>query len=136
MDKEQAKRELLKMFEGDIKEGIVPIVHTVLRHVSQSGMMRHIDVIYIKDNKPTNLNLYIEKLGLYKRKKDGWSLRVSGCGMDMGFSVVYNLSSVLFKDNFFCIGKNCKSNDHINGDKNYKPHKHSDGGYLLKQEWL
>ncbi len=141
MNEEEAKKELLDLFKEDIKKGIPPTVYTTLKHVSSSGMLRHIDVIYIKDNKPINLNFYIERLGLYKRAKNAHaanadSLRVSGCGMDMGFSVVFDLSGTLYQDKFICLGQECKSNDHVNGDRNYKPHKHSDGSYLLQQSWL
>lgn len=80
-------------------------VYTVLKHVSSSGMTRHIDVLVIKDNEPVLLNWYIEKLGSYKRgknynDKNADSLRVGGCGMDMGFAVVANLASTLFKGDY------------------------------------
>ena len=111
-------------------------IYTKLNHVSKSGMFRLISCFVIIDNKPFNLDRYIEKLGNYKRDKNRDGLRVSGCGMDMGFDVVYNTSRGVFKE-FICLGENkCKSNDHVNGDRNYKPHKHSDSGYLLKQKWL
>ncbi len=70
----------------------------------------------------------------YDNKRE--CLSVGGCGMDMGFHVVYNLSCALFRDKFQCIGEGCPSNDHHNGDRNRKPHLHSDGGYALRQEWL
>jgi hypothetical protein len=56
--------------------------------------------------------------------------------MDVTFELVYNLSSVLYRDNYICLGENCRSNDHVNGDKDRTPHKHSDGGYLLGKENL
>lgn len=28
------------------------------------------------------------------------------------------------------------SNDHLNGDRNREPHRHSDGGYALRQRWI
>ncbi len=150
-EKEQAKKDLLKMFAGDIKKGKPPVIYTTVKHVSQRGMMRHIDINYIKNNKPIKLNWYIQRLGLFKRaknydSKNADSLRVSGCGMDMGFHVVYNLSSILYEDNFYCLGNDCLSNDHTNDRKPYqfedkkgnyiKGKKHSSGSYLLNQEWL
>lgn len=88
-------------------------VYTILRHVSASGMMRVIDmVIFIYDeNRKTSFPYHIAyNAGVvmgesYDRNNRG--LKISGCGMDMGFSAVYNLASVLFGD-----------------------------GYKLKQEWL
>lgn len=67
-----------------------------------------------------------------------------GCGMDMGFDLVYRLSRTLFQDRFGCIGdsleyaKRCPSNDHSNErERNYtKGRQHSDGGYALRQRWL
>lgn len=124
------------------------IVYTNMSHVSNSGMLRHINCYVIVNNEPKNINWYIEKLGLYKRAKNyndknAESLRVSGCGMDMGFDVVYNLSSVVFKDNFKCRGENCPANDHTNDRPPYKWDRkksigklHSDVGYCLIQKWL
>lgn len=144
-EQQEAKDYLIKLFSQEIKEGKQPRIKTILKHVSSSGMMRHIDAVYIsRDGETIKLNWYIEKLGLYKRgksydSKNCDSLRVGGCGMDMGFAIVYNLSSTLYRQGFICMGKDCRSNDHNNGDTNYKRtknHIHSDGGYLLKQEWL
>ena len=144
-EKEQIKQGLKELFKEDINQGKHPIIYTTLKHVSRSGMLRHIDVIYPKDGDMIVLNWHIENLGLYKRAKtykanNAGSLRVSGCGMDMGFSVVYDLSSALYghgkECSFICLGENCRSNDHVNGDKDRKPHNHSDGGYLLNQRWI
>ncbi len=129
---DEVKKDLIKMFEIDLKKKQIPILYTVCKHVSSSGMLRHIDVFFIgKDRKPIYLNWYIEKLGLYKRAKDSQannadSLRVNGCGMDMGFSVVYALGSTLKElTNYgIIVGRN--------GDK--KPETES--GYLLEQKWL
>ena len=117
--------------------------YTVLKHVSRSGMMRHIDVIVVVDGKPRNINWFIEKLGLYNRAKNydakhADSLRVGGCGMDMGFDVVYNTSSVVFRGGYTCLGEKCMGNDHHNKpypEKDGMMH-HDDGGYAVKQEWL
>ena len=85
-------------------------------------------------------HLVADVLG-YRRAKDG-SLVVGGCGMDMGYSVAYGLSSTLFRDDFACIGEGCPSNDHANDndgswsrEKN-KGRQHSDGGYALRHSWI
>lgn len=73
----------------------------------------------------------------YRNWEKSLGLTVGGCGMDMGFHLVYNLSRVLFPSGFECIGKGCPSNDHSNGDRNYEPHRHTgDGGYAIKHRWL
>lgn len=124
---EQDKQQLLKLLKpGDT-------ICCVLRHVSSSGMSRRIDFYVTKNNELVYLSGYIGSLLGYRRgAKDG--LVVSGCGMDMGFEVVYNLGRALWPGGFVCIGDNCRSNDHSNGDRNRKPHQHSD--YALKYNWI
>jgi hypothetical protein len=85
-------------------------------------------------------------------------IRMGGCGMDMGFALVYSLSRALFPGGYGCIGKGegeprhyCPSSDHSNGDRDYTPHGaetsdargadqcwhwHRDGGYALRHRWL
>lgn len=93
-------------------------VYTVLRSVARSGMSRNIDVYYLEcvDGKVEKhwLSSRVAKaIGeTFNTKRD--CLRVSGCGMDMGFHVVYNLSRVLFSGGHACTGKRCPSNDHNN----------------------
>lgn len=117
---------LTKKQQADRDEAIVELrtlcpmgtrVYTVLRHVSRSGMLRHIDVYVIHDNEPRWISSLIHRAqpGHYTQAKDG-SLKVTGCGMDMGFSVVYNLSSLLYKAD----------------DGGYS----HDGAYSLKQSWM
>jgi hypothetical protein len=91
-------------------------VYTVLRHVSASGMMRGIDVYVIVDNEPRWLSRPVSRvLGIpFDEKRE--CLRVGGCGMDMGFHVVYELSSHLYRA----------------PDGGYS----HDGAYSLKHRWL
>jgi hypothetical protein len=61
--------------------------------------------------------------------------------MDTGFHLVYNLGYVLFPLGFECTGCDeppnlCPSNDHSNGDRDYAPHNHKDGGYALRSQWI
>ena len=121
-------------------------VYTVLRHVSRSGMQREIGIVLLQAESHSQFpadstvrdihpNYAVSKaLGYRLGKGDG--IIVGGGGMDMGFSVVYNLGATLWPDGFECCGENCDSNDHSNGDRNRKPHHHSDGGYALKHRWL
>lgn len=123
-------------------------VYTVLRHVSRSGMTRHIDAYVMTDGDPQWLSGYIARAGLYRRVSGGDSLVVGGTGMDMGFAVVYDLSRTLYPDGFDCIGeaqngdhwtRGCPANDHSNdrGVSDYSPtRRHNDGGYALRQRWI
>ena len=122
---EQAKKYLLEQ----IKPG--DELYTILRSVSRSGMSRHISVLH----GTYEISHLVTKV-LEERRADDGGLVISGCGMDMGFEVVYNLGRALYPDGFTCVGQNCHSNDHRNGDRNYKPHHHNDGGYAFEQRWL
>jgi len=111
-------------------------VYTVLRHVSRSGMSRNIDLYALVDNEPLRLSGYAASACGWRLAKRDQSITVRGCGMDMGFHLVYNLSRTLFADGWQCIGDQCPSNDHSNGDRNRDPHPHSDGGYALRHRWM
>lgn len=156
-EQEEARERLRKM----LRPG--QTVYTVLRHVSRSGMMREISLHAAEGSEVLWLTgLAARAMGERVGKLEG--IRASGCGMDMGFHLVYSLSRVLFPEGFGCIGKGCPSNDHSNGDRDYTPHAeqftadtcpgrpcgdgcdhksgdgaphwHSDGGYALLQRWI
>ena len=91
----QDRKEQIKQYvnEGDT-------LYTDVQSVSRSGMSRHIRVYAIKDNEPINLSSWVADI--LKRRfidKDS-SVMVRGCGMDMGFEVVYCLSYALFQDGY------------------------------------
>ena len=144
--KKQSVADAIDRLKTWIKPG--DTVYTQLKHVSRSGTMRVIQVIKIEcpnkveiDNGKTEPDvLYLgynvaQAIGMrYDREREG--VKIGGCGMDMGFAIVYDLSRVLFRDGFDCIGEGCPANDHRNGDRDYTPHRHSDPGYALRQRWL
>lgn len=111
VEQEESIERLRQLFAGDKN----PTVHTILRHVSASGMTRDISLVYVKDGQLYNVTYSAAlALGWPLSERSGYrAIRVGGCGMDMGFHLVYTLSSVLFRN----------STD-------------SDAGYTLKQEWL
>lgn len=123
-------------------------VFTILRHVSRSGMFRIIDpvVLYIDSTtgKPECHSIWgwAGKVLGWGVDRDRGGVKVSGCGMDMGFHLVYSLSYSLYPDGYGCIGTGCPANDHVNRDRDYTPHGqshthwHNDGGYALKQQWI
>lgn len=107
----EAREHLVELFAGDDK----PNVRTVLRHVSSSGMSRDISVLYAKDNQILNITYSVAKaIGWPLVERNGSrAIKVGGAGMDMGFHLVYTLSSVL-----------------------YRGTTESDPGYHLRQNWL
>ena len=88
-------------------------VYTILRHVSSSGMSRHISLVVAQGDEIIDITYYAaQALGDNPIESKGHrAIRVNGCGMDMGFHLVYNLSSVLF-------------------------HGQDRAGYVLKQGWI
>ena len=71
-------------------------VYTSVQKVSQSGMYRHIQVLVCYKKRIINLSYGVSKLLGWTFKDKTCSIGVSGCGMDMGFHLVYTLSSILY----------------------------------------
>jgi hypothetical protein len=94
IDKELARMELREMIAKQDR----PTVYSVLRHVSKSGMSRDISLFLVEDNRLRDITWIAGKaLGDKVKEKNGRRvIRVNGCGMDMGFHLVYSLSSVTY----------------------------------------
>ena len=109
--KEQERQAMIEQLKLIMPEGSK--VYTCLRSVSQSGMTRNISLIVFKKDPQGDYTLHpnytaSKLLGWKLTSKFGHdAIRVSGCGMDMGFHLVYTLGQILYGD-----------------------------GYKLKQEWL
>lgn len=82
------------------------VVYTILRSVSRSGMSRVISVVTVNGGDVRQFDYTLEQMLGYKMAPDT-GVKVAGCGMDMGFHLVYTLSQALYGD-----------------------------GYALKQRWL
>jgi hypothetical protein len=91
-------------------------VYTVVRSVAASGMSRTMSLYVVIEGELVNITYNAAKVLDYPLVEVNGSrvMRVGGCGMDMGFHVVYSLSGYLFRDL------------ELEGDP----------GYLLKQEWI
>jgi hypothetical protein len=141
------KQERLDHATAGLNKWLKPgdTVYTLVTHVARSGMSRSIKVFVMLDNEPVDITWHTMMLLDLKIDQNNGGVKMGGCGMDMGFALVYDLSRVLFRDKFECIGdheqyaKRCPSNDHVNsgpGRNDYTPHMHSNGGYALRQRWL
>lgn len=113
---EKSRTYLLRMLEPG------NTVYTVLRNVSRSGMSRRIDLYKAEGDDIVSLSRAAAVVMGDPIQKDG--IKVSGCGMDMGFHLVYNLGAALWP----------QGTDKPHGTRNGEPD--SDGGYALKQRWL
>jgi hypothetical protein len=94
--------------------------YTILRHVARSGMTRWISVMQGNRNLSWHVaNVIGEKV---QERTGTFCLKVGGCGMDMGFHLVYSMSRSLYPGGHGCTGHDrtegnslrCPSNDHMN----------------------
>lgn len=116
--KEQAKDHLRKL----LKPG--QTVYTILRHRSASGMSRSISLVIPTKDGIKSLDYWIVQASGINIDQKHSGIKVGGCGMDMGFHLVYNLGCMLWP--------NGTKKPH--GIRNGQPDK--DGGYALKHQWL
>jgi len=95
MEKERIKDILRDTFpEGST-------AYTLVTKVAPSGMSRHIMVAgSSKKGHVQNMSWYIAELLGWKYKPNTRSVFVGGCGMDMGFHLVYTLSNILYEDGY------------------------------------
>ena len=130
----EGQRLYREQSKADLRQLIKPgeTVYTCLRRVSGSGMSRqisvHIPLIELQSVAPKDgekrknkkvavirdISNYVATVIDYRQNDRSGALVVGGCGMDMGFHVVYSLGRSLYpaKD----------------GQR--------DGGYSFKHEWL
>ena len=98
-------------------------VYTILRRCAESGMSRDVSVVVSTDTGIRCLDSLVADATDYTLAK-GQGVRMSGCGMDMGFALVYALGSALWPE----------GTPEPHGRRNGEPD--SCGGYALRHEWL
>lgn len=105
-------------------------VYTILRHVSRSGMQRTISLRLARPDGGFYDLDHNAALAIGARlDRDRGGIKMGGCGMDMGFELVYQLGRVMFPDGF----KLAEGQHGRNGDKSGFD---NDGGYAFRQVWL
>ena len=130
--KAQERQEAIEKLRSMVKPG--DTVHTILRHCSTSGMTRDISLTLGGEWDIQNIT-YLAAIAMDDKlvTRNGFNaIRVTGCGMDMGFNLVYCLSRTLFPEGFKPIdaGKTYGRNGANPDDTD------TDGGYALNQKWL
>ncbi len=111
-EKERARAFLLSIFAEQER----PTVWTSLKSVSASGMSRDMKALTVKDGQIIDITYYVAlacSVGSIRERNGQRVIRVGGCGMDMGFHLVYSLS--------YCLYQNTDGKD---------------GGYTLRHEWI
>lgn len=112
---QQCCRELRKL----LKPGRT--VYTNQQHVSRSGMMRTLTVQILAQGRIRDITgLVADACGF--SQNDRGAIKVSGCGFDAGFQIVYDLGHALWP----------KGTRKPHGTRNGVPDH--DGGYALKHE--
>lgn len=107
-----ARNEAIEQLRKWLKPG--DTVNCILRHRSSSGMSRSISlVISHPDGDVMDISYWASKAMNDKIDDKHGGIRIGGCGMDMGFALVYNLGRTLFTEGF--------------GIPGYLPHKQSPG---------
>lgn len=114
--KEQIKASLLEFIQPGSK------VYTICDSVAKSGMSRKIRCFVVRGNQVADITHSVSVVTDIKIKEG--KLVVPGCGMDMGFHVVYTLGACLWPN----------GTDKPHGKRNGEDD--STGGYALKQSWL
>ena len=111
---------------ADLRKLLKPgqTVYTTLRHVSKSGMSRNISLVIVKGGELRDIT-FLAAVAMNDTLASGNynAIKVGGCGMDMGFSLVYNLGATLWP----------KGARKPHGRRNGEPD--SAGGYALKHQW-
>ena len=96
LDQAAGIESIKQIIAGDPK----PVIYTIARRESSGGygISQDIALIYLKGNEPYNLTYYAGQiLGLKVKNCNGYNaINNSGGNMDLGFDLVYALSSYLY----------------------------------------
>lgn len=110
-------------------------VYVHCTHVARSGMSRDLRLQIVNSRREiqgiTPLVARATGHQLVENKHGEWTLRIGGCGMDMGFAVVHDLGRALFPN-----GGPLSKSPRAAQEKRHGRRKETDGGYLLKHEWI
>lgn len=115
--KEQLKDSLLGMVKPK------QTIHCVLRSVSRSGMYRRISLFTISDGHLVNID-HAASILTGRKMSDKGGIICNGCGMDMGFDLVYSLGCALWPS----------GTPEPHGTRNGEPD--NTGGYSLRHSWI
>ena len=125
----QAEQERLEAI-ASLRKYLKPndTVFVSCESVSRSGMSRVLNFRIFRGSqrnpRPIWLSSWIAKACGYSMSRDPQGVKVSGCGMDMGFSVVYGLGRTLWP----------KGTRKAHGSRNGEPDR--GGGYALNYTWI
>lgn len=102
---------------------------TMLNHVSKSGMTRSISLYIARRSEILDITAHAAVAMERSIDVRHRGIRIGGCGMDMGFALVYDLGRTLNPKGF----KHNKNTHPRNGSTSPRD---SDGGYTYNQRWI
>lgn len=110
---------------ADLLEWVKPgtTVYTQLHSVSKSGMSRRISLKAVRDGQIADIT-YPAAILMGDKVSDKGGIVVTGCGMDMGFALVYNLGHYLWSN----------GTPEPHSSRNGAPD--NAGGYALRHSWI
>lgn len=120
----------------------VDVIYTDVVHVSRSGMFRCIrPFIVTADRRPWDLTYLVARAGIGKANQRHGGIEMGGCGMDMGFALVYEIGRAVHADGqpWRCRGDRCGSNEHVNAPRvpaGPNVMHTADSGYRFRKETL
>lgn len=146
---EICRQQTIEESKGLIKPG--DTVYTLCESVPSFVTMRRIKCFIVVDGQIRDITYRVHIVSGYHM--DGGCLIVRGCGMDMGFSVVYDFSRNLYREGFGVEGKTANGKPYrpatqkaakmavkrgvvFSGRNGNDSGWDNDGGYALKQSWL
>ncbi len=115
--REQVRAELLERVKPAQK------VYCNLKSVSASGMQRRIELFIVENGEICNIS-FAASIVTGRKFSDKGGIVCNGCGMDMGFDLVYSLGSALWPTG------TPAPHGKRNGEED------SAGGYALRSAWL
>ena len=92
--KQQDRADAIARLRGNFPAGST--VHTVIRHVSRSGMQRSISVLATDGAEIWDVSYLVARALDWRVDQTHGGVKVNGAGMDMAFHTVYVLSQVLY----------------------------------------
>ena len=117
-EKDRARRTL----ERILKPGTT--VHTILRHVTASGMQRSIQMKVVSGGDIVDISWSVAAVLDASMDAKHGGIKVSGCGEDMGYALVHDLGMTLWP----------QGTPEPHGMRNGEPD--SFGGYALRHRWI
>lgn len=108
------------------------MIYTSVEQVSRSGMSRHIKTFISVNNEILNITYFVARALGYRISDKTGGLVVSGCGMDMGFHVVMNLSYAIHGHG---IGYDLEGRERDEAQRKPQADNYV-SGYSLHQRWM